>query len=59
MAGSWHPVTDGESRREFQLQVKHGDFPEPEMSGAAEFRGDPVIRTNYRTAAMATGSERR
>ena len=29
------------------------------MSDVALFLGDPVIQTNYRTAAMATRSQRR
>ena len=56
MAGYWHPVAGVGSRREPRYLQKHGDLPESEMSDAALLLGDPVIRTNYRTAAMATRS---
>ena len=56
MAGYWHPVAGGGSRREPLSLQKHGDLLESEMSDAALLLGDPVIQTNYRTAAMASRS---
>ena len=54
MAGSWHPVADGESRREFQFPLKHGDLPESEIPDAALFLVDRGIRTRYGKAAIAS-----
>ena len=54
MAGSWHPVAEGESRREFQFPLKHGDLPESEIPDAALFLGDRGIRTRYGKAAIAS-----
>ena len=52
MAGYWHPVAGGGSRREPLSLQKHGDLLESEMSDAALLLGDPVIRGKSRTAAM-------
>ena len=59
MAGIWHLVAGGGSRREPLWREKQGDLLDSEMSDAALLLGDPVIQTNDRKAAMATRSERR
>ena len=59
MAESWHTVAGGRRYGEpLQLEI-HGDLVESENRDVGPLLGNLVIRTNDRTAQMATRSRRR
>lgn len=59
-AGSWHMVAvEATAQPKAGVAEERGGLPESEVSDAALILRDPVIRTNYRTAAIATRSRRR
>ena len=58
LAGNWHPGVGDWSFGEPWLPENHGSFPEQEMWGLAEDRGEPMIQKNHRPATVKTGSGR-